>query len=105
MFRHSVLALLIGNLLLFAHPAGAQLDTSLSDKQIIAKILEECRQLYMRSVGACACQPERARNGSRCAKDLPETFKPFCNRKDVTLNEISLYRMQNQGFIDRRCSK
>ena len=85
-----------------------QIDTSLSDKQIVSKILGECRELYMRSVGACACADARTRNSAQCAKvlkELPERFNPFCTRKDVTLNEVRLYRMQNEGFIDRRCSR
>ena len=95
--------------LLFAGAARAQqIDTSMSDKQIIANILKECRDVYARTVGDCACAPDRNKEGTRCnkvVKDLPESFKPFCTRKDVTLREVSLYRMQNQGFIDRRCSK
>ena len=62
----------------------------------------------MRSVGSCACADARTRESGHCAKalkDVPETFKPFCSRKDVSLREVSMYRMQNQGFIDRRCSK
>jgi hypothetical protein len=85
-----------------------QLDTSLSDRQIVANIMKECEELYSRSIGPCACANDRHREGSRCnkvIKDLPETFKPFCHRKDVTVNEVRLYRMQNQAFIDRRCSK
>jgi hypothetical protein len=95
--------------LAFASSASAQqLDTSLSDKQIIANILKECRELYVHAAGNCACADERTRNSPHCAKvlkELPETFKPFCSRKDVTLREVSMYRMQNEGFIDRRCSK
>jgi hypothetical protein len=90
-------------------PARAQqIDTSQSDRQIIANILKECRDLYMKSVGACACADDRNKEGTRCnkvIKDLPDSFKPFCTRKDVTLREVSLYRMQNQGFLDRRCAK
>ena len=90
-------------------PAQAQqFDTTMSDRQIIASILKECRELYMKSVGACSCADDRHKEGTRCnkaIKDLPESFKPFCTRKDVSLREVSLYRMQNQGFIDRRCSK
>ena len=90
-------------------PAFAQhIDTSMSDRQIVAAIIKECRDLYMRSVGTCACADDRTREGTRCnkvTKDLPETFKPFCNRKDVTLREVSMYRMQNEGFIDQRCGK
>ena len=97
--------LTLANLLFASTLQAQQLDTSLSDRQIAAKILQECRELYLRTVGPCACAGNRARNGSRCAKDLPETFNPFCTRKDVTLNEIRLYRMQNLGFIDQRCSK
>jgi hypothetical protein len=85
-----------------------QLDTSLSDKQIVARILKECRDLYLRSVGPCACADQRTRGGPHCSRvlgDLPESFKPFCSSKDVTLNEVSMYRMQNLGFIDRRCAK
>jgi hypothetical protein len=85
-----------------------QIESSLSDRQIIANILKECRDLYMRSVGPCACAEDRKREGTRCnkvVKDLPESFKPFCARKDVTLQEVSMYRMHNLGFIDRRCSK
>jgi hypothetical protein len=88
--------------------AQQQLDTSLSDRQIIANILKECRDLYMRSAGNCACADERTRNSPHCVKTLQtlsSDFKPFCNRKDVTLKEVSMYRMQNEGFIDRRCSK
>jgi hypothetical protein len=62
----------------------------------------------MRSVGTCACADDRMRDGTRCnkvVKELPESFKPFCNRKDVTLREVSMYRMQNEGFIDQRCAK
>ncbi|HWP27321.1 MAG TPA: hypothetical protein VNL39_13350 [Xanthobacteraceae bacterium] len=84
------------------------IESSLSDRQIIANILKECRELYLRSVGPCACAADRLRVGTRCnkvVKDLPESFKPFCSSKDVTLEEISMYRMQNLGFIDRRCSK
>ena len=95
--------------LALAPPARAQeLNTSASDKQIIASILKECRELYLKAAGNCACVDERTRNAPNCAKvlkDLPESFKPFCSRKDVTLREVSMYRMQNQGFIDRRCSK
>ena len=94
---------------LFVSLAPAQqIDTSASDRQIIAAIVKECRELYMRSVGTCACADENVRGSAGCAKavkDLPESFKPFCRNKDVTLREVSLYRMQNQGFIDRRCSK
>jgi hypothetical protein len=93
---------------LTATAQGQQIESSLSDRQIIANILKECRDLYMRSVGPCACAEDRRREGTRCNKvvrDLPETFKPFCTRKDVTLQEISMYRMQNLGFIDQRCSK
>ena len=90
-------------------PARAQqIDTSQSDRQIIASILKECRGLYMKSVGACACADDRNKEGTRCnkvIKGLPDSFKPFCARKDVTLREVSLYRMQNQGFLDRRCAK
>jgi len=90
-------------------PAVAQqIDTSMSDRQIVAAILKDCRDLYMRSVGSCACADDRAREGTRCnkvVKDLPDRFKPFCNRKDVTLREVSMYRMQNEGFIDQRCGK
>jgi len=85
-----------------------QIDTSMSDRQIIASILKECRELYMRSVGSCACADETTRSGPGCAKavrDLPDSFKPFCKTKDVSLREVSMYRMQNQGFIDRRCAK
>jgi len=92
----------------FAPARAQQLDTSLSDKQIVTKILKDCRELYVRAVGACACVDERTRNSPNCAKvlrELPESFKPFCSRKDVTLREVSMYRMQNEGFIDRRCSK
>lgn len=84
------------------------IDSTLSDRQIIANILKECRELYLRSVGPCACAEDRLREGTRCnkaVKDLPPSFKPFCSRKDVTLQEVSMYRMQNFGFIDRRCSK
>jgi hypothetical protein len=105
MFRIVVCALVLANILFTALAKAQQIDTSLSDKQIVAKILEECRELFMRTVGSCACQNNHARNGSRCAKDLPEGFKPFCSRKDVTLNEVRMYRMQNQGFIDQRCSR
>jgi hypothetical protein len=93
----------------FVAPAVAQqIDTSMSDRQIVAAILKECRDLYMRSVGSCACADDRMREGTRCnkvVKELPESFKPFCNRKDVTLREVSMYRMQNEGFIDQRCGK
>jgi hypothetical protein len=95
--------------LLIATAARAQqINTALSDRQIIANILKECRELYMRGVGACACADERARASPRCyqaLKDLPDSFKPFCTRKDVSLREVSMYRMQNFGFIDQRCSK
>ncbi len=107
MFRLVVTALVLVNVMLVATQAQ-QLDTSQSDRQIITNILKECRELYMKSVGACACADDRAKEGTRCnkaVKDLSESFKPFCIRKDVTLREVSLYRMQNQGFIDRRCSK
>ena len=88
--------------------SAQQIDTSMSDRQIVTAILKECRDLYMRSVGSCACADDRTRDGTRCnklIKDLPESFKPFCNRKDVTLREVSMYRMQNEGFIDQRCAK
>ena len=108
MVRNLACALMLATLL-FANDVRAQhLDTSMSDKQIIANILKECHELYARSVGDCACATDRNKEGTRCNKvvrDLPESFKPFCTRKDVTLREVSLYRMQNQGFIDRRCSK
>lgn len=92
----------------FAPAHAQQLDTSLSDKQIVANILKDCRELYVRAAGTCACADERTRNSPHCEKvlkDLPPSFKPFCSRKDVTLREVSMYRMQNEGFIDRRCSK
>lgn len=85
-----------------------QIESTLSDRQIIANILKECRELYMRSVGPCACAEDRMREGTRCNKvirDLPESFKPFCTRRDVTLQEVSMYRMRRLGFIDQRCSK
>ena len=95
-------------LLLLAPAQAQQIDTSMSDKQIVAEILKECRDLYMKSVGACACADDRNKDGTRCnkaIKEMPESFKPFCSRKDVSLREVSLYRMQIQGFIDRRCAK
>jgi len=108
MFRILVASLVLATLT-FTSPARAQqLDTSLSDKQIVANILKECRELYVRAAGSCACADERTRNSPHCEKilkDLPQSFKPFCSRKDVTLREVSMYRMQNEGFIDRRCSK
>ena len=94
--------------LLPAPPVRAQIDTSLSDRQIIANILKECREEYMRTIGPCACADNRTRGEAPCVhalKDVRDGFKPFCTRKDVTLNEVRLYRMQNEGFIDRRCSK
>ena len=108
MIRTFACALALANLLLASPAHAQQLDTSMSDKQIVANILKECHELYARSVGDCACAPDRNKEGTRCnkvVKDLPESFKPFCTRKDVTLREVSLYRMQNQGFIDRRCAK
>ena len=108
MIRNLGCALALANLLFATTAQAQQLDTSMSDKQIITNILKECHELYARSVGDCACAPDRNKEGTRCnkvTKDLPETFRPFCTRKDVTLREVSLYRMQNQGFIDRRCSK
>ncbi len=108
MIRNLLCALICANLLFTSTARAQQLDTSMSDKQIIANILKECRDLYARSVGDCACAADRNKEGTRCNKfisALPESFKPFCTRKDVTLREVSLYRMQNQGFIDRRCSK
>ena len=108
MVRIFVCALALSNLLLAATTRAQHLDTSMSDKQIVANILKECHELYARTVGDCACAADRNKDGTRCnkiVKDLPESFKPFCTRKDVTLREVSMYRMQNQGFIDRRCSK
>jgi hypothetical protein len=108
MIRNLVSVLVLLNLLLAGAARAQQLDTSMSDKQIVSNILKECHELYARSVGDCACAADRNKEGTRCnkvVKDLPESFKPFCTRKDVTLREVSLYRMQNQGFIDRRCSK
>jgi hypothetical protein len=108
MFRILAGSLALANLL-FASPARSQqINTSMSDRQIVANVLKECRDLYVRAAGSCACADERTRNSPRCEKvlkELPESFKPFCSKKDVTLREISLYRMQNEGFIDRRCSK
>jgi hypothetical protein len=105
----SIFTLISLILLAAQNPARSQqIDTSQSDRQIIADILKECRELYMKSVGACACADDRNKEGTRCnkaIKELPASFKPFCTRKDVTLREVSLYRMQNQGFIDQRCSK
>jgi hypothetical protein len=108
MFRIVACALVLANFLLASTAKAQHFDSSLSDKQITAKILQECRELYVRAAGSCACADERTRHSPHCAKilkDFPDTFKPFCSRKDVTLREVSLYRMQNQGFIDRRCSK
>ena len=108
MIRNLACTLMLAASFLPAAAAAQQLDTSRSDKQIIANILKECHELYARTVGDCACAPDRNKEGTRCnkvIKDLPDSFKPFCTRKDVTLREVSLYRMQNQGFIDRRCSK
>lgn len=108
MIRHLACSLVLATLLIAGPLRAQQINTSMSDKQIIANILKECRELYARSVGDCACAPDRHKEGTRCnkvVKDLPESFKPFCTRKDVTLREVSSYRMQNQGFIDRRCSK
>ena len=108
MFRILVCPLVVLSLAFASSGRAQQIDSSTSDKQIIANILKECRELYVRAAGNCACADERTRNGANCAKilkDLPESFKPFCTRKDVSLREVSMYRMQNQGFIDRRCSK
>jgi len=108
MFRIVACVFVLVNLLLASTAKAQHLDSSLSDKQIVAKILQECRELYLRAAGSCACADERTRNAPHCAKileDLPDIFKPFCSRKDVTLREVGLYRIQNQGFIDRRCSK
>jgi hypothetical protein len=83
-------------ILIFATAQAQQLDNSASDKQIIANILKESRELYMKSVGVCACADDCNKEGTRCnkvIKEQPETFKPFCTRKDVSLRELSLYRM------------
>lgn len=85
-----------------------QIESTLSDRQIIDNILKECRELYRRSVGPCACAEDRNREGARgnqVIRDLPESFKPSCTCKDVTLQEMSISRLQNFGFIDWRCSK
>jgi hypothetical protein len=104
-----ILSTLVLGTFAFAPLASAQqLNTSMSDKQIIANILKDCRELYVRVAGNCACADGRTRTSPNCIKvlkDLPESFKPFCSRKDITLREVSMYRMQNEGFIDRRCSK
>jgi hypothetical protein len=95
-------------ILAFVPSHAQEINTSMSDRQIIANILKECREEYMRTIGACACADDRNREGTRCnklIKEMPESFKPFCSRKDVSLREVSLYRMQNLGFIDSRCSK
>jgi hypothetical protein len=108
MLRNLGCALTLTTFLFVGTAHAQQLNTSMSDKQIVTNILKECHELYARSVGDCACATDRNKEGTRCnkaVKDLPENFKPFCTRKDVTLREVSLYRMQNQGFIDRRCSK
>jgi hypothetical protein len=108
MLRNLLCAPMLAAILFAGHARAQHIDTSMSDKQIITNILKECHELYARSVGDCACAADRTKEGTRCnkiVKDLPESFKPFCTRKDVTLREVSLYRMQNQGFIDRRCSK
>ena len=108
MLRNLLCAPMLAAIMFASHARAQQIDTSMSDKQIVANILKECHELYARSVGDCACAADRTKEGTRCnkvVKDLPESFKPFCTRKDVTLREVSLYRMQNQGFIDRRCSK
>lgn len=108
MFRILVSVPVLAMSLIASSAPAQQINTSMSDRQIIANILKECRDLYMRNVGSCACADDREREGTRCnklVKDLPESFKPFCNRKDVTLREVSMYRMQNEGFIDQRCSK
>jgi hypothetical protein len=108
MFRVLMTALILTNLLFAANARAQSLDTSMTDKQIIANILKECRELYTRAAGNCACGDHRTRNSPHCEKvlkELPPSFKPFCTRKDVTLREVSLYRMQNEGFIDTKCSK
>src|ERR1700694_131969 len=102
MFRVFVSVPVLAISLMVSSASAQQLATSMSDKQIVANILKECRDLYMRSVGNCACADDRNRDGTHCnkiVKGLPESFNPFCNRKDVTLREVSLYRMQNEGFI------
>ena len=108
MFRVLVSAPMLAMCFFVSLAPAQQIDSSTSDRQIIANIIKECRELYMRSVGSCACAEETTRNGAGCAKvvkDLPDSFKPFCKTKDVSLREVSMYRMQNQGFIDRRCAK
>jgi hypothetical protein len=108
MFRILAGSLALANLLFASQARSQQINTSMTDRQIVANILKECRDLYVHAAGSCACADERTRNSPRCEKvlkELPESFKPFCSKKDVTLREISLYRMQNEGFIDRRCSK
>jgi len=108
MARFLLCASILANLFFLSSAGAQQINTSMSDKQIVANILKECRELYVKAAGNCACADERTRNSPHCEKvlkDLPESFKPFCNRKDVSLREVSQYRMQNEGFIDRRCSK
>ena len=107
-----MLRLAIGSLLLAqlaSIPVNAQqIDTTSTDRQIVAQILKECRELYMPAVGSCACADERTRNSAGCVralKEVPDTFNPFCKSKDVTLNEVRLYRMQSDAFLDRRCAK
>src|ERR1700693_6185887 len=88
MIRNLGCALMLATFFFVDTTHAQQLDTSMSHKQIIASILKECHELYARSVGECACAPDRNKEGARSnkvVKDLPESFKPFCTRKDVTL--------------------
>ena len=88
MIRNLGCALTLATFSFLGTAHAQQLDTSMSDKQIITNILKDCHELYAHSVGDCACAPDRTKEGTRChkaLKDLPESFKPFCTRKDVTL--------------------
>jgi len=73
--------------------AGAQ---SLSDQQIVDRIIQDSRNSYYATGHPCACPYDHARNGSMCggrsAYSRPGGAEPLCFPKDVTTAMIAVYR-------------
>jgi hypothetical protein len=73
---------------------------SLTDQQVVERIIQESRQQYYATGHPCACPDDLARNGSRCggrsAYSRPGGAEPKCYPQDVSKPEIEAYRASHR---------
>ena len=75
-------------------------SVTLSDAQIIEKVIQDSRNAYYATGHPCACPYDRARNGSSCGRrsaySRPGGAEPKCYPKDVLKAEVDAYRQSHQ---------